>query len=66
MSARGNGRTARKADNLTAFCENFLKNEGASTSNKPMGLHGLLQGQYWKERKHRGKDVDMRSEQANA
>jgi hypothetical protein len=34
------GRSARKADNLTACLENV----GASTSDKPMGLHGLLQG----------------------
>jgi hypothetical protein len=37
----GKGRQARKADNLAAICES--ENVGASTSHKPMGLHGLLQ-----------------------
>jgi hypothetical protein len=48
MSARnlpgGNGRPARKADNLTAICEPTVwESVGASTSHNPMGLHGLLQ-----------------------
>jgi hypothetical protein len=38
---RGKGQPACKADNLTAIC---VENEGALTSHKPMGLHGLLQG----------------------
>jgi hypothetical protein len=37
----GKGRSARKADNLTA---DFLENVGASTSRIPVDLHGLLQG----------------------
>jgi hypothetical protein len=37
----GKGRPVRKVDNLTANC---LENVGASTSHKPMGLHGLVQG----------------------
>jgi hypothetical protein len=37
----GEGRPARKADNLTAIC---LQNVGTSTSHSPMGLHGPLQG----------------------
>jgi hypothetical protein len=41
----GEGRPARKADNLTAICEPIVyKNVGASTSHSPMGLHGPLQG----------------------
>jgi hypothetical protein len=37
----GEGRPARKADNLTAICEPIVyKNLGASTSHSPMGLHG--------------------------
>jgi hypothetical protein len=36
----GKGCPTRKADNLTAICENV----GGSTSHNPMGLHGLLQG----------------------
>jgi hypothetical protein len=41
----GEGRPARKADNLTAICELIVyKNVGASTSHSPMGLHGPLQG----------------------
>jgi hypothetical protein len=41
----GEGRPARKADNLTAICEPIVyKNMGASTSHSPMGLHGPLQG----------------------
>jgi hypothetical protein len=41
----GNGRPARKADNLTAICEPIVnKNVGASTSHNPTGLHGLLRG----------------------
>jgi hypothetical protein len=36
------GRSARKADNLTAICEpTVYKNMGASTSHETMGLHGL-------------------------
>jgi hypothetical protein len=41
------GRPAREAHSLTAICEPIvqtLENVGASTSYKPMGLHGLLQG----------------------
>jgi hypothetical protein len=35
-------RPARKADDLIAICEPVIyKNVGASTSHKPMGLHGL-------------------------
>jgi hypothetical protein len=42
------GRPARKADNLTAICEPTVEeNVGASTSHNPMGLHGLLQGQFY-------------------
>jgi hypothetical protein len=41
----GEGRPARKADNLTAICEPIVcKNVGASTSHSPIGLHGPLQG----------------------
>jgi hypothetical protein len=41
----GEGRPARKADNLTAICEPIVyKNVGASTYYSPMGLHGQLQG----------------------
>jgi hypothetical protein len=41
----GEGRQARKADNLTAICDPIVyKNVGASTSHSPMGLHGPLQG----------------------
>jgi hypothetical protein len=40
----GKGRSARKADNLTAIRELSRQNVGASTSHNPMGLHGLLQG----------------------
>jgi hypothetical protein len=41
----GEGRPARKADNLTAVYEPIVyKNVGASTSHNPMGLHGPLQG----------------------
>jgi hypothetical protein len=41
----GKGRPARKPDNLTAICETYcLENVGASTSQNPMSLHGLLQG----------------------
>jgi hypothetical protein len=41
----GEGRPARKADNLTAICEPIVyKNVGASTPHSPMGLHGPLQG----------------------
>jgi hypothetical protein len=41
----GKGRPVRKADNLTAICEpTVLGDVGASTSHKPMDLHGLLQG----------------------
>jgi hypothetical protein len=36
----GKGRSARKADNLTAICERIcLKHVGASTSHNPIGLH---------------------------
>jgi hypothetical protein len=41
---RDKGRPARKADNLTAICEQIcLENMGASTSHRFMGLHCLLQ-----------------------
>jgi hypothetical protein len=40
----GKGRPGRKADNLTAICE---KNMGTSTSQKPIGIHGLLQGWFY-------------------
>jgi hypothetical protein len=41
----GEGRPARKADNLAAICEPIVyKNVGALTSHSPMGLHGPLQG----------------------
>jgi hypothetical protein len=36
-------RPARKADNLTAICE-LIVYVGTSTSQYPMGPHGLLQG----------------------
>jgi hypothetical protein len=38
------GRTTRKTDSLTAIC---LENMEASTSHKPIGLHDLLQGQFY-------------------
>jgi hypothetical protein len=42
---RGKGRLARKADKLTAICEQIiLENMGSFTSHNLMGLHGLLQG----------------------
>jgi hypothetical protein len=38
---------ACKADILTSIClPNFLENLGASMSHNPMGLHGLLQGNF--------------------
>jgi hypothetical protein len=38
-------RPENKPDSLTAICEtNYLENKAAPTSQKPMGLHGLLQG----------------------
>jgi hypothetical protein len=41
----GEGRPARKADNLNAICEPIVyKNVWASTFRSPMGLHGPLQG----------------------
>jgi hypothetical protein len=40
----GEGRPARKADNVTGICEPTLEDERASTSHTPMDLHGLLQG----------------------
>jgi hypothetical protein len=41
----GEGRPARKADNLTDICEPIVyKNGGASTSHSPVGLHDPLQG----------------------
>jgi hypothetical protein len=44
----GKGQPAGKADNLTAICEPIvLENVGASTSHNPLGLHGLLQGQFY-------------------
>jgi hypothetical protein len=54
MSARnlpeGKGRPARKAD-LTAIGEpTVLENVGASSSQTPMGLHGLLQGYLYLKR----------------
>jgi hypothetical protein len=37
----GERRPANKADNLTAICEPIVyKNVGASTSHRPMGVHG--------------------------
>jgi hypothetical protein len=40
----GKGRPVLEADSLTAICEpSVYKNVGASTSHKPMDLHGLLQ-----------------------
>jgi hypothetical protein len=43
----GKGQPARKAD-LNSICEPIAqKNVGASTSHKPMGLHGLLQGELY-------------------
>jgi hypothetical protein len=52
MSARnlleGKGRSARKADNITAICEPYCQEYvGASTSQNLMGLHGLLQGYFY-------------------
>jgi hypothetical protein len=39
----GKGWSARKADNLTAICEQIcLEHVGASTSHNPMGLHGPI------------------------
>jgi hypothetical protein len=44
----GEGRPARKADNLAAMCEPIVKIKGgASTSHNSMGLHGLLQGELY-------------------
>jgi hypothetical protein len=44
----GEGRPARKADNLTAICEPIVyKNVGASTSHNPMGPHGPSQGNFY-------------------
>jgi hypothetical protein len=41
----GKGRPVRKADNLTAICEQIVyKIMAASAFHNPMGLHGLLQG----------------------
>jgi hypothetical protein len=41
----GKERPAREDDNFTAICEpTVLENVGASTSQNPMGLRGLLQG----------------------
>jgi hypothetical protein len=41
----GLGRPARNADRISAICELIAYNDvGTSTSHKPMGLHGLLQG----------------------
>jgi hypothetical protein len=41
------GRPARRADNLTTICEQLSRqNVGASTSHKPMDLHGQLQGSF--------------------
>jgi hypothetical protein len=45
--AGGERRPERKADNLAAVCEPTLDNVGASTSHKPMSLHGLLQGELY-------------------
>jgi hypothetical protein len=39
------GPPARKDNNHTAICEP-IENVAASTSHNPMGLHGLLQGQF--------------------
>jgi hypothetical protein len=49
MSSRnlsgGKERPARKADNLHCHLQaDCLENVGASTSHKPIGLHGLLHG----------------------
>jgi hypothetical protein len=38
----GKGWLALKADNLTAICEPIVDNVGASMSDNPMVLHGLL------------------------
>jgi hypothetical protein len=44
----GKGRPARKADNLTAICvPTVWKMWGTSTSDNPMGLHGLLLGEIY-------------------
>jgi hypothetical protein len=40
----GKGRPGHKADKLTAICESIGENVGASTSQNPVVLHGLLQG----------------------
>jgi hypothetical protein len=40
----GKRRPAREADDLTAVSRLSRENVGASTSDKPMGLHGLLLG----------------------
>jgi hypothetical protein len=40
----GKGGPARKADNLTATCDQTRENMGTSTSHITMGLHSLLQG----------------------
>jgi hypothetical protein len=40
------GRPARKANNLTVICEpSVQKIWASSTSDNPMGLQGLLQGE---------------------
>jgi hypothetical protein len=49
MSARNlpgdKGRSAHKADNLTAICDPiFVEIVGTFTSHNPMAVHGLLQG----------------------
>jgi hypothetical protein len=38
----GEGRPARKTDNITVICK-----PAASTSQNPMGLHGLLQAELY-------------------
>jgi hypothetical protein len=44
----GKGRAARKADKLTAICEPIVKRKcGSPTSQNPLGLHGLFQGQLY-------------------
>jgi hypothetical protein len=41
----GKGRPVRRADNLTAICEQIATQKvAASTSHNPMGFHGLLHG----------------------
>jgi hypothetical protein len=44
----GKRRSARKANKLSVICEAYcLENVGSSTTHKPVGLYGLLQGKLY-------------------